>query len=101
MKSLTSPLDELADLRAELERIDDRLLDSLRERIACCVRIAEVKQRDGVPMMQPHRIHRVHERAASYAADHGLDAGFLHRLYALIIEETCRVETLVMAERAR
>jgi chorismate mutase len=87
---------ELEDLRTELERIDDRLLDSLRDRIACCVRIAEVKQRGGVPMMQPHRIKRVHDRAASYGADHGVDAGFLHRVYELVIEETCRVETLVM-----
>jgi chorismate mutase-like protein len=93
-----SPESEIEQLRAQLERIDDALLDSLRERIACCVRIAEVKQRGAVPMMQPHRIRRVHDRAASYAADNGLDAGFLHRLYEVIIEETCRVETLVMAE---
>ena len=93
-----SPVSELEDLRAQLERIDDALLDALRERITCCVRIAEVKQRGDVPMMQPHRIRRVHERAASYAADNDLDPGFLHRLYDLIIEETCRVETLVMAE---
>jgi chorismate mutase-like protein len=93
-----APMSELEDLRAQLERIDDALLDSLRERVECCVRIAEVKQRGGVPMMQPHRIRRVHERAAGYAAETGLDATFLHRLYDLIIEETCRVETLVMAD---
>lgn len=95
-----APVSELEDLRAQLELIDDALLESVRERIACCVQIAEVKQRGAVPMMQPHRIRRVHERAAAYAAENGLDATFLHRLYDLIIEETCRVETLVMADAA-
>jgi chorismate mutase len=46
--------------------------------------------------MQPHRIAIVHERASAYAAMQGVDAGFLHRLYDVIIEETCRVEELVM-----
>jgi chorismate mutase len=48
-------------------------------------------------MMQPHRIAIVQQRAASYAAEHGIDARFLHRLYELIIDETCRVEDLVIA----
>jgi chorismate mutase len=48
--------------------------------------------------MQPHRIEIVHQRAASYAAEHGIDATFLQRLYDLMIDETCRVEDLVIAD---
>jgi chorismate mutase len=47
-------------------------------------------------MMQPQRIAIVQERAAAYAAEHGVDARFLQRLYDLIIDETCRVEDLVI-----
>jgi 4-amino-4-deoxychorismate mutase len=50
--------------------------------------------------MQPHRIAIVQQRAASYAAEHGIDADFLHRLYDLIIDETCRVEDVVIANAA-
>jgi chorismate mutase len=92
--------EDLEHLRAHLDALDQILLDTVRDRIRCCVRIADVKRRDSVPMMQPHRIALVQERAASYAAEQGLDAGFLRRLYELIIDETCRVEDLVIADDA-
>ena len=87
---------ELERLRAELDTLDQALLDTVRDRIRCCVSIAEVKRRHGVPMMQPQRIALVHERAVLYAAEHGVDADFLHRLYDLMIDETCRVENRVI-----
>jgi chorismate mutase len=92
--------EDLEHLRAQLDALDQVLLDTVRDRIRCCVRIGEAKRRHGVPMMQPHRIAIVQQRAASYAAEHGIDAEFLHGLYDLIIEETCRVEDLVIADSA-
>jgi chorismate mutase-like protein len=89
---------ELERLRAQLDALDQLLLDTMRDRIRCCVRIADVKRRHSVPMMQPHRIAIVHQRAASYAAEHGIDAEFLHRIYDLIIDETCRVEDLIISD---
>lgn len=96
----TAQLDEagrrLESLRSELDALDERLLDVLRDRIGVCVRIAHHKSEHGVPMMQPHRIGLVQERASLYGARHGVDQDFLRRLYDLIIQETCRVEDLVM-----
>jgi chorismate mutase len=89
--------EDLERLRAQLDALDRVLLDTVRDRVRCCVRIGAVKRRDGVPMMQPDRIAVVQERAAAYAAEHGVDAAFLRRLYDLIIDETCRVEDLVIA----
>jgi chorismate mutase len=89
--------EDLERLRAQLDSLDQVLLDTVRDRIRCCVRIADVKRRHGVPMMQPHRIAIVQERAAAFAAEHGVDPTFLNRLYDLIIDETCRVEDLVIA----
>jgi len=86
----------LEELRAELDATDERLLELLRDRIDCCVRIAHVKRDHGVPMMQPHRIGLVQARAAAFAAEHDVDPAFLRGLYDLIIAETCRVEDLVI-----
>ncbi|MCZ7460343.1 chorismate mutase family protein [Streptomyces sp. WMMC940] len=86
----------LAGMRAELDLIDVQLLDTLKTRIDICVRIAEFKREHDVPMMQPHRIGIVQQRAARFGAEHGVDGTFLRRLYDLIIEETCRVEDLVI-----
>jgi chorismate mutase-like protein len=91
---------DLERLRAQLDALDEVLLAAVRDRIRCCLRSADVKRRHDVPMMQPHRIAIVQQRAASFAAEHGIDATFLRRLYDLIIEETCRVEDAVNAEDA-
>lgn len=92
--------DELHRLRTELDTLDGTLLDTLRRRIDCGVRIARYKSRHGVPMMQPGRVNLVKERAARYAADHGLDETFLVNLYDAIITEMCRVEDLVMSRES-
>jgi 4-amino-4-deoxychorismate mutase len=90
--------EDLESLRAELDALDRILLDTVRDRIRCCVRIAHVKRRQDVPMMQPHRIAIVQQRAASYGSKHGIDAHFLHCLYELIVDETCRVEDQIIAD---
>lgn len=87
---------QLESLRSELDALDERLLEVVRDRIGICVRIARHKSEHGVPMMQPHRIGVVQDRASRYGEAHGVDREFLRRLYDLIIEETCRVEDLVM-----
>jgi 4-amino-4-deoxychorismate mutase len=92
--------EELEAMRAELDRIDERLLDTLRARLECCERIARHKREHGISMMQPHRIGIVQERAARYAEAHAMSAPFLRRLYDLVIAEACRLEDLVIASAA-
>ncbi|MGW6391709.1 chorismate mutase family protein [Streptomyces sp. NPDC055103] len=83
-------------LRVKLDSIDLRFLEELRARIETCVEIAHYKRDNDVRMMQPHRIRIVQERAARFGEEHGISQDFLQRLYDLIIEETCRVEDLVI-----
>ncbi|CAM2888893.1 chorismate mutase family protein [Prescottella defluvii] len=86
----------LVQLRAELDAIDRRLLEDIRDRVDVCVRIAEVKRHQGIPMMQPSRVDLVQARAAEFAHANGLSPEFLRRLYDLMIGETCRVEDVVI-----
>lgn len=95
------PETELARLRAELDHIDGRLLDDVRDRLGVIARIADLKQRCTIPVMQPARMRQVHERAATYAHRNGLSTEFLHDLYALLIDEACRVEDLVVDDPHR
>ncbi|GAA3432641.1 chorismate mutase family protein [Kutzneria kofuensis] len=90
----------LSDLRAELDRLDQVLLDTIRRRLECGVQIAEHKAANDVPMMQPARVALVTDRAAGYGREHGVDPAFLVRMYELIIAEMCRVEDLVIAQAA-
>lgn len=95
----TQTVEALEQLRAKLGAIDEAFLDQLRQRLECCVEIARVKKANGVPMMQPHRIGVAQERAARYGAEHGISQEFLRRLYDVIIDETCRIEDLVIGDR--
>lgn len=85
-------LQVLQSLRDELDGLDRTLLETLRQRLDCCCRIGLHKRDHAIPMMQPHRIGVVQERAAGFAAAHGMSPVFLRTLYELIITETCRLE---------
>ncbi|WP_129976873.1 chorismate mutase [Rhodococcus sp. Q1] len=89
--------DELADLRAELDDIDRALLDGVRARLEVCGRVAELKQRHGLDVMQPGRMEVVHRRAQDYAHRHGLSGDFVRSLYTLLIDEACRVEDHIVS----
>ena len=86
----------LQQLRDELDGLDRTLLETLRRRLDCCCRIGLHKRDHAIPMMQPHRIGVVQERAAIFANEHGVSPVFLHSLYELIITETCRLEDEIL-----
>ena len=95
VRKITDP-GTLEALRADLDRIDAELLGALGARVAVCRSIALYKREHGVPMMQPHRIGVVQQRAARFAEANGLDLTFMKQLYDLIIGETCRIEDLII-----
>jgi chorismate mutase len=51
-------------------------------------------------MMQQQRIDIVQERAARFGRQHGIGLEFLRQLYAVIIDETCRVEDRLISGSA-
>lgn len=93
---------DLNELRARIDDVDKRILDLVRERLDLCVRVAEHKREQDLPMMSPHRLDAVYERAARYADEHGLNKEFLRDVMELLTHETCRVEDDVIggAERS-
>ena len=88
---------QLETLRGELDAVDGRLRETLRERLDCCARIGRLKRDGAIPMMQPHRIGIVQQRAAAFAEEHGMSPSFLRAFYDLIITETCRIEDEIIA----
>lgn len=100
VRSNASGTEALEPLRGRLDRIDERLLETLRARMECCIEIAHVKRAHQVPMMQNHRVGLVHDRAARFGEQHGIDRDFLRRLYEVIIAESCRVEDEIIGNEA-
>jgi len=96
-----APDDELAGMRAEIDQLDRLLLDTVRRRLSVVRRVAEHKLERRIPMLAQHRLDAVHERAARYAAEHGISAAFLRRLFDVLVAETCRLEDEIIAAGGR
>lgn len=88
----------LMDLRAQLDEIDARLIELVGHRFRICSDIARVKQNHAIPMMQTDRIRAVKSHAAELAARNGISIGFAERLFDLIIDEACRLETQILEQ---
>ena len=86
-----TPETQLDALRAELDRLDRALLDGVRERLALCARVAELKRRHDIAVLQPDRMQVVHRRAQDYARSNGLSGDFVEELFTLLIGEACRL----------
>jgi len=78
--------EEIAPLRTEIDRLNEELLDKLRERVDVALRIAEVKKRHGVPVVDRAREEKVLDRVGGVAADRGLDPVAVRRVFRAVID---------------
>ena len=79
--------------RAEIDRIDVKIVGLLSERAEQVRAIGDAKQRLGEPVYQPDREEKVFERVIS-ANPGPLDDGAIRRLFERIIDEARRMERL-------
>ncbi len=92
----TAQTPALASFREQIERIDERLLSALAERVAVCREVAEHKRAEGIPMMQPDRVAIVEDRWAELARARGIDEDFARRLCKAVVDESCRLEDAII-----
>lgn len=88
----------LEGLRAEIDRIDDEIVDLLGQRFAVLRDVAAYKRPRDIPVVIPERIAEVVERCVERGDKLGLDTQMLRDIYHRIIDEACRLEASVMAE---
>jgi chorismate mutase len=86
-------VDGLAELRRQIDALDERLVQLLNERAACALEIGRAKRALGFEVYQPAREVEVlgNVRAANAGP---LDAGAITRLFERIIDEARRLERL-------
>ena len=92
-----NPLDTF---RRQLDRLDDQIVELISQRLAVCENVARFKKAEQIPMMQPHRVDVVKQRAADKAKARGVDEQFIKRLYTLMIDEACRLEDVIIDSQA-
>ncbi len=81
---------DIMALRSEIDRIDDRLLALLVERMNVSDEIGRHKLREGMAVVQHERYNDLMDRRAVQAEDAGLNPDFVRSLIATIHEESVR-----------
>jgi chorismate mutase-like protein len=82
--------------RERLDELDTTLVGMIADRMQLCAEIAQLKRQGQIPMMQPHRLEHVRAKSVEQGRMRGLDEGFVHRLFDVIFEESCRLEDLII-----
>ncbi|WP_199141096.1 chorismate mutase [Pedobacter sp. ASV12] len=88
--------DKLADLRAQIDKIDDLVFQKLAERMGITQKIGEYKRDNGVTILQVNRWDEIMKKRTAFAKALKLDLNFTEKLLELIHGESIRKQTEIM-----
>ena len=77
--------DEIGELKAEINRLNEEIVEKLAERTDVAVRIGAVKRRYGRPIVDRSRKGKVYEQIRRLAKERSLDAEGVERVFREII----------------
>lgn len=93
IRPMTEPTHaELAQYRAQIDRIDEELIDALARRFEIVHAVGRLKAQKGLAVVQPQRALAVMDRAAALGREKGLDPDFVKRLYQMMIDHAHSLE---------
>ncbi|WP_036842856.1 chorismate mutase [Photorhabdus khanii] len=91
-QSIIDKQDILQPHRESLDVINMQILALLSERMQICMKIAEIKAEQDIPMMQPQRITSLLAILRDKSTDFGLRPEYTESIFQRVIEETCHRE---------
>lgn len=89
-------VDKLADLRKEIDKIDDLVLQKLAERMSITQKIGEFKRDNQVTILQVNRWDEIMQKRTAFAKALKLDVNFTEKFLELIHSESIRKQTEIM-----
>jgi chorismate mutase len=90
--------DKLADLRKEIDKIDDLVLQKLAERMSITQKIGEFKRDNKVTILQVNRWDEIMSKRTAFAKALKLDVNFTEKFLELVHGESIRRQTEIMNE---
>jgi len=92
--------DKLAELRTQIDKLDDQIIQKMAERMQIVEKIGEFKRDNGVTILQVSRWDEIMNKRSSFAQALKLDLNFTGKLLELIHSESIRKQTLIMNDKA-
>jgi len=88
----------MAEIRENIDRVDEALMALFAERFSFIRRAAEIKAGLGIPADVPSRVREVRDNANRNAVAHGLDGAFYESLWAQLIDRAIEYEKAALGE---
>jgi chorismate mutase len=89
--------ENLAELRRQIDTIDEQLLEVLAKRMRISREIGVYKKEHNMPILQSPRYNELLEKRARMGEDLSLSAEFVKEILRTIHEESVRQQTIVMS----
>ncbi|RYG08501.1 MAG: 3-deoxy-7-phosphoheptulonate synthase [Chitinophagaceae bacterium] len=88
--------DKLADLRKQIDKIDDLVIQKLAERMSITQKIGEFKRDNKVTILQVNRWDEIMQKRTAFAKALQLDVNFTEKFLELVHGESIRRQTEIM-----
>ncbi|MBU2617210.1 MAG: chorismate mutase [Euryarchaeota archaeon] len=76
----------LKDVRAEIQKIDDQIIELMAKRTGLAEKVLDAKKEERVEINDEEQNRAVLKRAVEAATERGMDAGAVKRIYEVLIE---------------
>lgn len=93
-----STTEGIRQLRAQIDELDDSLLNLLAKRFRVCREIGTYKKEHNMTVLQANRYNEILEKRGAQASLCGMDAEFAAHIFELIHEESVRQQLQIVNE---
>lgn len=90
-------MDKLADLRQEIDIIDNKLIDILAQRMEISRKIGIYKSQMNIEVFQPQRFEAMMKQRLDYAETGGLNRELIAKIFSLIHEASKKEQFTTIA----
>ena len=98
IREQTSTTENLNELRAQIDKLDDELLELLARRMRVSHEIGQYKKEHDMPVLQAQRYEELLARRAAQAVEMGMDREFMRTVMQAIHEESVRQQMQVLGK---
>ena len=90
--------EELQAMRAQIDVLDEALIDILAQRFEVVHEVGDLKLRKNMDAVQPKRAQAVQDRAAVWAEEKGLDPQLARTVFKAIIDHAHALEFKILGD---
>lgn len=99
IREMSVTTENLTELRARIDKIDDELLELLARRMRVSQDIGQYKKEHDMPVLQAQRYEELLARRAAQAVEMGMDREFMRTVLQAIHEESIRQQMRILGRK--